>query len=96
MPLVPINLEVLTCVVAGEVGEEDDIIDQDRDWCEYWRLLFPKITVKDIEEFEKKYKGRFHFELSQVCVCVCVNVCFENNTNRWKEKPNAVLLILQN
>ena len=62
-------------MVAGEVGEEDDIIDQDRDWCEYWRLLFPKITVKDIEEFEKKYKGRFHFELSQMCVCVCESVC---------------------
>ncbi|XP_076437188.1 dnaJ homolog subfamily C member 9-like [Babylonia areolata] len=42
---------------TGEVGEEDDVIDQDRDWCEYWRLLFPKVTVKDIEEFEKKYKG---------------------------------------
>ncbi|KAL8608037.1 hypothetical protein ACOMHN_023853 [Nucella lapillus] len=42
---------------TGEVGDEEDIIDQDRDWCEYWRLLFPKVTVKDIQDFEKKYKG---------------------------------------
>ncbi|KAK7092638.1 hypothetical protein V1264_008354 [Littorina saxatilis] len=42
---------------TGDFGEDDDVLDQDKDWCEYWRLLFPKVTVKDIEEFEKKYKG---------------------------------------
>ena len=30
---------------------------QDRDWGDYWRLLFPKITVEDIRSFEVKYKG---------------------------------------
>nr|KAG5696555.1 hypothetical protein BaRGS_030423 [Batillaria attramentaria] len=42
---------------SGDVGEEDDVVDQDRDWEEYWRLLFPAVTVKDIQAFEEKYKG---------------------------------------
>ncbi|XP_027863205.1 dnaJ homolog subfamily C member 9 [Xiphophorus couchianus] len=41
----------------GLVDEESDVLSQDRCWEEYWRLLFPKITVQDILEFEKKYKG---------------------------------------
>ncbi|KAM4607337.1 dnaJ homolog subfamily C member 9-like [Polymixia lowei] len=41
----------------GVVDEESDVMSQDRCWEEYWRLLFPKITVQDILEFEKKYKG---------------------------------------
>ncbi|XP_042311977.1 dnaJ homolog subfamily C member 9-like [Sceloporus undulatus] len=40
----------------GIVDEESSVLTQDRDWEEYWRLLFKKITVKDIEDFEKKYK----------------------------------------
>ncbi|KAG7501381.1 hypothetical protein JOB18_047990 [Solea senegalensis] len=40
----------------GVVDEESDVLSQDRCWEEYWRLLFPKITVQDILEFEKKYK----------------------------------------
>ncbi|XP_073235225.1 dnaJ homolog subfamily C member 9-like [Porites lutea] len=44
--------------VYDESGEvEDDIIVQERDWDAYWRLLFKKITVEDIAEFEKQYKG---------------------------------------
>ncbi len=34
-------------------------IDPDKDWSAHWRMLFKKISVKDIEEFEKKYKGNF-------------------------------------
>ena len=30
---------------------------QDRDWSEYWRLLFKKVTLDDIRTFEKSYKG---------------------------------------
>jgi len=30
---------------------------QDKDWTVYWRLLFPKVTVKDIRNFEDKYRG---------------------------------------
>lgn len=41
----------------GVVDEESDVLSQDRCWEEYWRLLFPKITVQDILDFEKKYKG---------------------------------------
>ncbi|XP_043534572.1 dnaJ homolog subfamily C member 9 [Chiloscyllium plagiosum] len=40
----------------GIVDEEADIVKQDRDWEEYWRLLFKKVTVADIKEFEAKYK----------------------------------------
>ncbi|XP_076142036.1 dnaJ homolog subfamily C member 9-like isoform X1 [Alosa pseudoharengus] len=41
----------------GIVDEENDSLDQNRNWEEYWRLLFPKITVQDIIDFEKNYKG---------------------------------------
>ncbi|XP_065919628.1 dnaJ homolog subfamily C member 9-like [Dysidea avara] len=41
----------------GIVDDEDDIIAQDRNWEEYWRLLFNKITVDDIKAYEKHYKG---------------------------------------
>ena len=43
---------------SGEIADEDDGIGgEDRDWNEYWRLLFPKITLKNIQDFEEKYKG---------------------------------------
>ncbi|KAH8037238.1 hypothetical protein HPB51_009681 [Rhipicephalus microplus] len=29
--------------------DEDDDLDSDRDWTSYWRLLFPKITLADVE-----------------------------------------------
>ncbi|XP_057704622.1 dnaJ homolog subfamily C member 9 [Corythoichthys intestinalis] len=41
----------------GVVDEESDILSKDSCWEDYWRQLFPKITVQDILEFEKKYKG---------------------------------------
>ncbi|XP_047190700.1 dnaJ homolog subfamily C member 9 [Scophthalmus maximus] len=41
----------------GVVDEESDALSQERCWEDHWRLLFPKITVQDILEFEKKYKG---------------------------------------
>ncbi|KAJ0066853.1 hypothetical protein NL108_004833, partial [Boleophthalmus pectinirostris] len=41
----------------GIVDEEIDTLSQDRCWTEYWRALFPTITMQDIIEFEKKYKG---------------------------------------
>ena len=40
---------------SGEI--DDDVVVQERDWDAYWRLLFKKIAVQDIEEFEKTYKG---------------------------------------
>ena len=44
------------CLWPGEVDEEMSV-DQDKDWTEYWRLLFPKVTAKDIEDFAEKYRG---------------------------------------
>ncbi|CAH1775194.1 unnamed protein product [Owenia fusiformis] len=41
---------------SGEIDDENDV-PQDRDWYDYWRLMFSKVSVKDIEEFEEKYKG---------------------------------------
>ncbi|XP_067996475.1 dnaJ homolog subfamily C member 9 [Melanerpes formicivorus] len=40
----------------GTVDEEGEALRGERDWQEYWRLLFKKITVKDIEDFERSYK----------------------------------------
>ncbi|NXP10075.1 DNJC9 protein, partial [Thinocorus orbignyianus] len=41
----------------GLVDEEGEALRGERDWQEYWRLLFKKITVKDIKDFEKSYKN---------------------------------------
>ncbi|KFP75905.1 DnaJ subfamily C member 9, partial [Acanthisitta chloris] len=41
---------------TGTVDEEGSTTQGEQDWLEYWRLLFKKITVKDIEEYEKKYR----------------------------------------
>lgn len=41
----------------GLVDEESSVLSQDQCWEDYWRLLFPKITMKEILEFETKYKG---------------------------------------
>jgi len=35
----------------------DDSFESKADWSEYWRLLFPKITLKDVESFLNKYIG---------------------------------------
>lgn len=42
---------------TGEIDEESDSIlnDPDKDWMDYWRLLFKKVTITDITNFEKKY-----------------------------------------
>lgn len=40
----------------GDFDEESDEMAE-RDWDEYWRMLFKPITVKDITDYEKKYKG---------------------------------------
>lgn len=45
-------------VVYDETGSVDeDDIERDRDWSDYWRLLFPKVDVDAIKDFEAKYKG---------------------------------------
>lgn len=41
----------------GTVDEDSSSLNQDRDWDAYWRLLFKKISLEDIQAFEKTYKG---------------------------------------
>ncbi|XP_064230359.1 dnaJ homolog subfamily C member 9 isoform X1 [Aotus nancymaae] len=41
----------------GTVDEDSAVLTQDRDWESYWRLLFKKISLEDIQAFEKTYKG---------------------------------------
>ncbi|CAD5111439.1 DgyrCDS747 [Dimorphilus gyrociliatus] len=42
---------------TGEIDGEDIIIDENRDWENYWRLIFKPLTKEDIIAFEKEYKG---------------------------------------
>lgn len=41
------------CFDDGEGGGDFD----DVNWSEYWRALFKEITIEDIKNYEKKYKG---------------------------------------
>lgn len=43
---------------CGEINDENDpvLADPNRDWSEYWRILFAKVTVEDIKKFEKQYR----------------------------------------
>ncbi|KII73310.1 DnaJ subfamily C member 9 [Thelohanellus kitauei] len=46
--------------VYDETGLTESIldgIDENANWYEYWRSLFPTITVQDIKNFEKRYKN---------------------------------------
>lgn len=42
----------------GDDDDNDGSAFEDRDWMEYWRVLFKKITIADIQKYEKEYKGR--------------------------------------
>ncbi|BET01775.1 DnaJ domain [Nesidiocoris tenuis] len=37
--------------------DDDDGPGMDRDWTEYWRVVFKKITDEDIRNYEAKYRG---------------------------------------
>lgn len=39
-------------VIAGE-----DTLEGEADWDDYWRCLFPKVTIRDIDEFMATYQG---------------------------------------
>ncbi|KAI1288143.1 DnaJ -like protein subfamily C member 9 [Halotydeus destructor] len=41
---------------AGIIAS-DDTLESEADWEAYWRLLFPKVTTKDIDSFMTKYAG---------------------------------------
>lgn len=54
----------------------------ERDWNEYWRRLFKPITVKDISDYEKKYKGtgkRTVLSLKKACLTEAGYVDLEYN-----------------
>ena len=41
---------------TGEIDEENDGMNENRDWTDYWRILFKKVTLEDIKNFEMKYR----------------------------------------
>ncbi|NXR81678.1 DNJC9 protein, partial [Pycnonotus jocosus] len=41
---------------TGMVDEDAEALQDGRDWLQYWQLLF-KVSVKDIEDFQKSYKN---------------------------------------
>lgn len=43
----------------GFINDGDDCEFDERDWSEYWRCIFNEITMEDIINYEKKYKGLF-------------------------------------
>lgn len=45
--------------IYDETGviDDDSVISSERDWSDYWRVLFKKVTVKDLEDFEQNYKN---------------------------------------
>lgn len=45
--------------VYDETGQFDDETNEEsmRNWSDYWRSLFKEITVQDINNYERSYKG---------------------------------------
>lgn len=45
--------------IYDETGDADEESDgfKDKNWSDYWRLLFPRITEEDIISYLEKYKG---------------------------------------
>ena len=41
---------------CGEIDLESGILEENRDWDSYWRILFKKITIADIEKFQDQYR----------------------------------------
>ncbi|XP_054839477.1 dnaJ homolog subfamily C member 9 [Eublepharis macularius] len=39
----------------GVVDEESTVLSEDRNWEEYWKMIFKEVTLKDIEDFKKQY-----------------------------------------
>ena len=40
----------------GDVDEEG-FINENVEWVEYWRNLYPKVTIENIEKYKKKYQN---------------------------------------
>lgn len=50
---------------SGLIDEDNDV-DEDRDWTVYWRLVFKKVTDEDIKNYKMKYLGKFGFVMANV------------------------------
>lgn len=55
MTLDLLGISIRLISYSGSVDEDD--IERDRDWSDYWRLLFPKVDLDAIKDFAAKYKG---------------------------------------
>eukprot|EP00624_Nannochloropsis_granulata_P002565 evm.model.NODE_2292_length_18822_cov_22.697163.2 len=43
---------------TGEVeSEEVELKQSEQEWCDYWRVLFPTVTVDKIKKFQGEYQG---------------------------------------
>ena len=40
----------------GDVDEEG-FINENVEWVEYWRNLYPKVTIQNIEKYKNKYQN---------------------------------------
>jgi len=41
---------------TGEIDDELDNFNENSDWVQYWRNLYPKVTVKMLDDFKAKYQ----------------------------------------
>ena len=42
---------------TGEIpDDEGSAFDPDKDWTDYWRILFKKVTLEDVKKFEEKFR----------------------------------------
>ena len=42
---------------TGEIDDELDNFNENSDWVQYWRNLYPKVTVKMLDDFKAKYQN---------------------------------------
>lgn len=41
---------------SGEIDDDSDTFEENKDWDSYWRILFKKISIADIENFAADYR----------------------------------------
>lgn len=63
---------------TGDVDDDESDVTRDRDWSDYWRLLFKKVSVDDIKTFEKDYKGSCHQVVSVHDITIKVSLSVED------------------
>ena len=67
---------------CGEIDEESGILEENRDWDSYWRMLFKKVTIADIE----KFKGEYRFSDAEKHDVITAYVQCEGNMDLMLEK----------